>query len=406
MRWIYLDNNATTQPDPAVVTAVCEMHEQLWANPSSVHRFGQEVRHRVELARSSVSSLIGCRDRELVFTSGGTEANHLALWGVLGRQGGAPKILITTKIEHAAIREPAEALAECGGRVVYLQVDRVGRVDPASLASSLADHTDADEAGGVTLVSLQWANNETGVIQPIGELAAVCAAHRAEHLGCRVLFHSDASQAVGKLPVDVGAVGLDLMSFSAHKFHGPKGVGALFVRTGVGLCAQQRGGPQERDRRAGTENVPGVVGMGVAAELAGRFLAEPREAERVRAMRDRFEREVQRAIPSAVVIGVLDGREDCRLWNTSNIGFPRLESEAILLGLSERGVCASAGAACSSGSLEPSPVLLAMGVPEQVAHGAIRFSLGRFTTEQEIDDAVRIVAEVVGRLSKTLPMGV
>ncbi len=396
MSRVYLDNNATTQPLPEVSAAVAEAMAELWANPSSVHRFGQTVRQRLELARQSVAGLIGCRPRELVFTSGGTEANNLAI------HGSGARLLITTPIEHSAVREPADEFEKRGGEVVRLGVDRQGLIDAAELAGALGRGA---AGGGVVLVSVQWANNETGVLQDLPAVAAAVAGARAAAQArgerTRVYLHVDATQAVGKLPVDVGPLGADLLTLAAHKFHGPKGVGALFVRTAVRLQAVQRGGPQERDQRGGTENVPGILGMGVAADAARAFVADAAAVDRVRRLRDRFERAMLGALPDTVV----NSGEAPRLWNTSNLGFPGLEAEAILLGLSERGVCASAGAACSSGSLEPSPVLRAMGIPEPVAHGSVRFSLGRLTTEAEVDEAVAIVPEVVRRLAKTMPMG-
>ena len=406
MPWIYLDNNATTQPAPEVLAAMREMHEQYWANPSSVHRFGQMARQRIELARAAVAGLIHCRDRELIFTSGGTEANNLAMWGVLGGvQAGASsdrprRVLLTTKVEHSAVRQPAEQWARSGVEVSYLPVDRSGRVDPAALAEAL----DRCSPAAAVLVSVQWANNETGVIQPIAELAEVCrrflrAAAVESLLRKRLWLHVDATQAVGKIPVNVVEIPVDLLTLSAHKFHGPKGAGALYVRSGLTISPLLRGGPQERERRGGTENTAGIVGMGVAAELAAAFMVDFPAVARGAALRDRFERGILKAVPDALVNGT-----EPRLWNTSNIAFPHLEAEAILLGLSERGVCASAGAACSSGSLDPSPVLLAMGVSEAAAHGSLRFSLSRFTTEAEIDEALRIVPEVVARLQQTLPI--
>ena len=397
MAWVYLDNNATTQPLPEVASAVAEAMEELWANPSSVHRFGQTVRQRLELARQSVATLINCKPRELVFTSGGTESNNLAIFGT------GPKLLVTTPIEHSAIREPAEEFAKQGGEVVRLRVDRQGLIDPRELHEVLQTRATGD---GVVLVSVQWANNETGVLQPMTDVVAAVAEARsainARGERTKVYLHVDATQAVGKLPVDVMKMGIDLLTLAAHKFHGPKGVGALFVRTAVRLRAVQRGGPQEREKRGGTENVPAILGMGVAAEAAMRFVADQTAVSGITAMRDRFERAILKELPDTVV----NSGEAPRLWNTSNLGFPGLEAEAILLALSERSVCASAGAACSSGSLEPSPVLLAMGIPEPVAHGSVRFSLSRLTTDAEVDEAIRVVPEVVRRLRQTMPMGV
>jgi cysteine desulfurase len=336
----------------------------------------------------------------LVFTSGGTESNNLALRGVLGGAGphGGKRVLITTDVEHAAVREPGEALAGAGVELVKLPVDASGVLDPQGLGAALARYA---TPGATVLVSVQWVNNETGVIQPIEELVACCRAMAQGHGETRVLAHSDATQAVGKMPVDVHGAGVDLMTLVGHKFHGPKGVGALFVRSGVKLRAQSIGGPQERDRRGGTEDAPGIIAMGVAAELAEQFLSDTQELARLTALRDRFEQGIRAALPDTVVNG--GGAQ--RIWNTSNLGFPGLEAEAIVLGLSERGLCVSAGAACSSGSLEPSPVLLAMGVPEPVAHGSIRFSLSRFTTDAEIDDALVLVVQVVAQVRRALPLG-
>jgi len=399
MDWTYLDNNATTQPATEVADAVDDATRELWANPSSVHRMGQQVRQRVELARQSVAELIGAELRELVLTSGGTESDNLAIFGV------APLdqlTLITTKVEHAAVRESAERIAKGGGTVAYAQVDRAGRLVIASLQALLAEHA---TAGRTTLVSIQWANNETGVLQPIDDVVQAIQQTReqAAEDGQRIklLLHLDATQAVGKLPVDVGTIGCDLLTFSAHKFHGPKGVGALWIKRGVRLKPTQVGGAQERERRGGTENTSGIIGMGVAASLAKDFVNDIAAIARLTALRDRLEQGICAALPTTVVNSA--GAD--RLWNTTNMGFPGIEAEAVLLGLSEQGVCASAGAACSSGSLDPSPVLLAMGIPEPIAHGSVRFSLSRFTTEAEIDRAIEVVPRVVGRLMDTLPTG-
>lgn len=400
-RWIYLDNNATTRPADAVVEAMAEAAAQRWANPSSVHRFGQMVRQRVELARASVAALIGARPREVVFTSGGTESNNLALRGMLG--GDRPRVLLTSRVEHAAVREPAEALERSGVKVIWLAVDGHGQIDPNAVADAAGEH---GPRGGVLLVSLQWANNETGLIQPVAAIARRLreAATSLHARGCSVYFHADATQAVGKLAVDVREAGVDLLTMAAHKFHGPKGVGALYLRPGLRPMPVQRGGPQERELRGGTENVPGIIGMGVAADLARAFLADADAVRRQRELRDRFETAVRDVLPQTIV-NAPDDSVHKRLWNTTNLGFAGLEAEAILLALSERGVCASAGAACSSGSLEPSPVLLAMGVPEPVAHGSVRFSLSRETTDAEVEQAAATVIDVVQRLARTMPVG-
>ena len=402
MDHLYLDNNATTKPAPQVVEAIAHVHEELWANPSSVHRFGQLVRQRLDLARVAVARLLGGRDREIVFTSGGTESDNLALHGVLdaalehGADAPTP-LLLTSRMEHSAVLDPGAALERRGVDMSVLPVDGCGRIDPAVLGAALADHV---APGRVILVSIQWANNETGVLQPMHELASVCR-EATRPAGCRIVLHTDATQVVGKIDVDVGAAQVDLLTLSAHKFHGPKGIGALWMRSGMRLRPQNLGGPQERKRRGGTENAAGIVGLGVAAELGLSFLADGAAVEKCRARRDRFERALCAALPDTVV----NGGDAPRLWTTSNLGFPALEAEALLLAMSEKGLCASAGAACSSGSLEPSPVLLAMGIPEKIAHGSVRFSLSRFTTDDEIDGALEIVPQIVEKLRRTLPVG-
>ncbi len=436
---IYLDNNATTQPSPAVAQALHVATTTLFANPSSVHRPGQEARHALELARKELATLLGVPPRELVLTSSGTESINLAIRGVLeartaryenappnpkpqggghptqgGRlsthggghptkggglstQGGGlsspreglssprhrtpPPTIITTRLEHAAVRDLALHLQQQGrAEVRWLPLDARGIADPAALEPLLDDRT--------ALVSVQWANNETGVIQPVERLAEICRARG-------VPFHCDAVQWVGKMPMPE-ALPCDLLTFSTHKFHGPKGVGGLWVRRGVGLVPQTIG-TQETDRRGGTESVAAIVAAGVAAREAAAWLADPAARAKVATLRDHFETEIVARTPGSVV----NSRDCPRLWNTTNIAFPALEAEAMLMLLSERGLAASAGAACSSGSLDPSPVLLAMGVPEPLAHGSIRFSLSRNTTEAEIDKAIEIVVAAANQLGRS-----
>ncbi|MCZ6612897.1 MAG: aminotransferase class V-fold PLP-dependent enzyme [Planctomycetota bacterium] len=384
MEFIYLDHNATTKPAEEVVAAMIEALREGWANPSSMHRPGQAVRRQVELARESVCDLIGCRDRELVFTSGGTEAANLAIGGSLAAQS-QRNVLVTSRLEHSTVREPAETLERRGTDVVWLANDGNGIIDLDKLRRLLAHR--AEE---IALVSIMWANNETGIIQPIEEVGRLCREHG-------VRFHTDATQWVGKMPTDVSSMPVDMLSFSAHKFHGPKGIGALYVRSGVRIEPQLIGGPQERERRGGTENVPGIIGLGVAARLAKRWLAGD-DRRRLATLRNSFEQRILGAVDEATVIG--GGAP--RLWSTSNIAFAKLEAEAILLMLSERGVCASAGAACSSGSMEPSTVLLAMGLGDQLVAGSIRFSLSRDTTAEEIDRAIEVIVPVIGTLRATM----
>lgn len=377
---IYLDSNATTRPSPAVVQAVCRCLTEAWCNPSSIHRAGQLAKQQMELARKSIADLINAKPREITFTSGGTEACDLALRGLLASS--APRTtIVTSPVEHSAIRELSKRLAACGSiELRKAPVNRYGQVDVAGLAALL------DES--VALVSIQWANNENGAVQPVYEISKACREKG-------IPFHVDGTQWVGKEPTDVSENWCDCLTFSSHKFHGPKGAGMVWASRSARLTPQIAG-QQELGRRGGTENVPGIVGAGVAATEAKAWLADPGNRARGEALRDEFERRVLQAIPEAVVNSPTGPGQ--RVWNTTNIGFPGLESEALLYLLSEKGVCASAGAACSSGALEPSPVLLAMGVPYEVAHGSLRFSICKDTTREEIEKAVEILCAVVGQL--------
>jgi len=399
---VYLDHNATTRPSPGVVASVRRGVEELWGNPSSVHRGGQDARAAVELARASVARLIGAKARELVFTSSCTEAIDLGVRGAL--ESRTRNVLVTSAVEHAAIRDLAESLRAQGTEIRELPVAPGGTYDLDAARDLIDDN--------VGVVAVQLANNETGTLQPVQELGRLCAQAGAVLL-------ADGAQWVGKLPLDLSGAedslggAIDLLALSGHKFHGPKGVGALWVRRGVRVRPRVLGS-QELARRGGTENVPGILGLGTAADEAAAWLSRPENLTRVAHLRDRLEELILASVPGAVVNGppndapdsnhrppvtVQDRSPNCggggRLWNTTNIGFPGLEAEAILIPLSERGVYASAGAACSSGSLEPSPVLRAMGIPDRVAHGSIRLSLGRDTTEEEVERGAHAIAEVV-----------
>jgi cysteine desulfurase len=358
-----------------------------WHNPSSVHRAGQAARQRVELARQEVADLIHARPRDIIYTSGGTESADLAIRGVLNAipDGSPRRGLVTDRAEHAAVRDPAEELEKANRVAVrWAPLGRDGVIDPGAIAPLITAET--------ALVSIQWANNETGAIQPVRAIHDLCRAAGA-------LFHCDATQWIGKEPLE-GPPPADLMTFSPHKFHGPKGIGVLWSRAGVRLRPTILG-TQELGRRGGTENVPGILGAGVAAQEAAAWLADPAPRQHLAQLRNLFESLVLSAVPDAVVNGPSDPAR--RLWNTTNIAFPRLEAEALLLLLSERGVNASAGAACSSGSLDPSPVLLAMGVPPELAHGSLRFSLSKETQEHELRDAAAIIGECVQTLRRSLP---
>ncbi len=381
MSLVYLDNNATTRPAPEVVAAMVTTMTDLWGNPSSVHRFGQLARRAIDEARGRLAILVGCAENEIIFTGGGTESINTAIRGLFAARAPRKRIL-TSSVEHSATRELCAQMEKEGAAVVRIGVDRQGSLDLDQLRFELTFET--------ALVSLMWANNETGVLFPVQEVGALCRA-------ARVPFHCDATQAVGKIPVNFAAVPIDALSLAGHKFQGPKGIGALVVRRGVRIRPLSIGGPQERNRRGGTENVPGIVGLGAAAELALNRLPE---MPRVSALRDRMERSILASIPGTC----LNGDPDARLPNTSNIGFPSLQAEAILLLLSEQGICASAGAACSSGSLEPSVVLRAMGIDERIAHGSVRFSLSHDTTDAEVDFLLERLPAIIARLSKVLPV--
>jgi cysteine desulfurase len=402
---IDLDHNATTKPAAEVVAAmVAAMTDEAgaWHNPSSVHRAGQEARRRVELARASVAGLIGASPKGVMFCSGGTEAIDLAIRGWLGARrmaggGAGASLVLSTKVEHSAVRELVERVDGDGeARVAWLPIDGDGVVTAEAEGVIAAAAGRAGSGGGV-LISVQWANNETGVIQPVAWLATVARRHGAR-------LHVDGTQWVGKMPTDVRELGADVLTFSAHKFGGPKGVGVLW-RAGGAMLRPTFVGTQEGGRRGGTENVPGIAGCGVACDLARAWLADGEGMRRGALLRDRLEGEVVRRCaevlgPGGVAVNGASARLG-RLWNTSNIAFAGLEAEAILMALSERGVLASAGAACSSGSLEPSPVLRAMGVAERFAHGSVRFSIGRETTDGEIEAGVEKIVEAVRRVARS-----
>ncbi len=376
MQTIYLDNNSTTRLAPEVLDAMLPYLTNEYGNPSSMHRTGQAARHAIETARQDVADLLGADPREIVFTSGGTEADNLAILGTLAAHPTKHDI-VTTAVEHVAVHSLCERLATQDYRVTFVSVDARGRLDVDGFSKAL---------DGAAIASVMHANNETGVIFPIEELAAI-----ANQKG--VPLHVDAVQTAGKLTLDVRAMRPALLSISAHKFHGPKGVGALYVRKGVRLRNQLVGGHQERDIRPGTENVAAIVGMGAAAKLARNRLAQA--SAHMAELRDRLEQGILSRIKFAHVIG----GESPRTCNTTTIGFEAIEAEAILIALSEEGVCASSGSACSSGSLEPSHVLKAMGIDERIAHGAVRFSLSSETTADEIARALEIIANVVNRLA-------
>ncbi len=380
-RLVYLDNNATTAIAPEVRDAMMPYFNDLWGNPSSMHLFGGQVARAVEHARAQVADLIHADPGEIVFTSCGTESDNTAIYGAAEMLG--PKApIVTSRVEHPAVLGPCRHFREHGYKVIELPVDGVGQLDLAALREAVY--------GGPCLVSVMWANNETGVIFPMEEIA-----HIVKSAGG--IVHTDAVQISGKLPVDLQRVPVDMLALSGHKLHAPKGIGALYIRRGTRLKTFMIGGHQEHNRRGGTENVPYIVGLGVAAEMAARQMAE--ERTRVARLRDRLESGLLASCPDARVNG--DTRN--RLPNTTNISFEFIEGEAILYHLSDLGICASSGSACSSGSLEPSHVIRAMGVPFTAAHGSIRFSLSRYNTEADVDFVLEQMPGVAAKLRALSP---
>jgi len=374
----YFDHNATTPPDPAVTQAVVRALAEDFGNASSVHHFGQRAKAVLDEARSAVAELIGGEPTEIVFTSGGTESDNLALRGAAeAAEPGGRRHIITTSIEHEAVLNTVKALGKRGWTSTLLPVDASGLVSPAALASTITRDT--------AIVSVMHANNEIGTIQPIADLAAIAHEHGA-------VFHTDAVQSVAKIPVSVKALGIDLLTLSAHKFNGPKGAGALWIRRGTRVVSTITGGKHERNRRGGTENVPGIAGMGIAARLARTKLSTGTAS--LAALRDRLEAGILASVQGTVV----NGARESRVANTTNISFDGVEAESLLIALDLEGFAVSTGSACSSGTLEPSHVLRAMGLPSHRTQNSIRFSLGAGNTEAEVDALLAKLPATVGKL--------
>jgi len=379
-RRVYLDHNASTPVHPEVVAEMLPYLTERFGNPSSVHGFGREAREGLDLARQRVARLLGVRAEEIVFTSGGTESDNLALKGLAGGRGSGH--LITSRIEHHAVLRSCQALEGLGFAVTYLPVDEYGMVDPGDVRRAIRPDTFA--------ISVMHANSEIGTLQPIAAIGALAREHD-------IAFHVDAVQTFGKIPIDVEGWGIDLLSCSAHKIYGPKGAAALFVRRGTKMVSIQHGGEHERRRRAGTENVASVVGFGKAAEVRARDMAE--EGDRLRALRERLWEGISARVPDVR----LNGHPAARVPGTLNLGFRHVESESLVLGLDLKGIAVSAGSACTSGNVEPSYVLVAMGVALEWAMGAVRCSLGRDTTVEDVDYVVDCAEPLVRKLRDALP---
>ncbi|MBU0944915.1 MAG: cysteine desulfurase NifS [Proteobacteria bacterium] len=381
---IYMDNNATTRVAPEVVDAMMPFLTDCYGNPSSMYNFGGQVGKAITKARGQVAELLGAESSEIIFTSCGTESDSTAILSAL-QAFPEKRHIVTTRVEHPAVKNLCENVDRRTGhkhRVTRLQVESDGTLDMARYEEALADDT--------SIVSVMWANNETGVIFPVEKMASM-----AKERG--ILFHTDAVQAVGKIPINLGELDIDFLSLSGHKLHAPKGVGVLYVKRGTPFVPFLAGGHQEEGRRGGTENVASIVGLGKACELAGKMMAE--ENSRVKALRDRLEEGLLASVPKSM----LNGHKTDRLPNTTNISFEFVEGEAILLHMNLYNICASSGSACTSGSLEPSHVLRAMGVPFTAAHGSIRFSLSIYNTEAEVDFVLEKMPSIIAELREMSP---
>lgn len=386
-RRVYLDNSATTPIDKEVVEAMLPFLTEKYGNASSIHFFGQEARGAIDKARHQVADLINAKPNQIIFTSGGTESNNLAIRGFCEMNEKYGKHIITSKIEHPAVTNVCEELEKIGYKVTYLPVYEDGIVRIEDVENAIREDT--------VLISIMTANNEIGTLQPVKEIGELVKNHREN--GNKLWFHTDAVQAVGKIPVDVQEIGCDMLSISAHKIYAPKGAGALFVKRGVRLKSQNLGGHQERERRGGTENVPTIVAFGKACELAKTKLQE--NHEHLKTLRDEFEKGVEERIPEIII----NGKKDMRLPNISNITFKFVEGEGLLINLDMQGVAVSTGSACSSGSLEPSPIILAIGQKEVLARGAVRFSFGKDNTLEDVKYILDVLPKAVENLRKLSP---
>ncbi len=382
MKTIYFDNNATTQTDEEVLKAMLPYFVENYGNPSSIYKIGRENRKAVEEARKKVATALNCEPDEIYFTSGGSEADNTAIRGIAYQYQKKGNHIITSKIEHPAVLETCKQLEKEGFEVTYVGVKENGILDLEELKSAIKATT--------ILISVMFANNEIGTIQPIQEIGEIAQKHH-------IFFHTDAVQAVGSVSIDVKALHIDALSLSAHKFYGPKGIGALYMKKGIQFGKLINGGHQEKNKRAGTENVPGIVGLGKAIELA---YENQEHNKTIQALRDYYVAQVEEKIPYIHI----NGDRKKRLPGNSNISFRFIEGEGLLLNLDLKGICASSGSACTSGSLDPSHVLLAIGLPHEIAHGSLRISIGKYNTKEEIDYVVENLVEIVGRLREMSPL--
>ena len=383
MKTIYLDNNATTKTDEEVVKAMLPYLSENYGNPSSIYKIGRENRKAVEEAREKVAKALNCEVNEIYFTSGGSESDNTAIRGIAYSYRNKGNHIITSKIEHPAVLETCKQLEKEGFEVTYIGVKENGIIDVKELEAAITPAT--------TLITIMFANNEIGTIQPIKEIGEIAKKNN-------IIFHTDAVQAVGTIKIDVKELNIDALSLSAHKFYGPKGIGALYVKKGTQFNKFIKGGHQERNKRAGTENVAGIVGLGKAIELAYQDLEE--HNQKIKELRDYYVEEITKRIPYIKI----NGDKEKRLVGNSNISFRFIEGEGLLLNLDLKGICASSGSACTSGSLDPSHVLLAIGLPHEIAHGSLRISVGKYNTKEEIDYVIESLVEIVGRLREMSPL--
>lgn len=383
MKTIYLDNNATTKTDEEVVKAMLPYLSENYGNPSSIYKIGRENRKAVEEAREKVAKALNCEVNEIYFTSGGSESDNTAIRGIAYSYKNKGNHIITSKIEHPAVLETCKQLEKEGFEVTYIGVKENGIIDVKELEAAITPAT--------TLITIMFANNEIGTIQPIKEIGEIAKKNN-------IIFHTDAVQAVGTIKIDVKELNIDALSLSAHKFYGPKGIGALYVKKGTQFNKFIKGGHQERNKRAGTENVAGIVGLGKAIELAYQDLEE--HNQKIKELRDYYVEEITKRIPYIKI----NGDKEKRLVGNSNISFRFIEGEGLLLNLDLKGICASSGSACTSGSLDPSHVLLAIGLPHEIAHGSLRISVGKYNTKEEIDYVIESLVEIVGRLREMSPL--